>query len=133
MRIILQAGFGLLLAVVGLMSWAFLGGLIKGRPDWHTGVSVLVILTVGQGLAFVIFRSGVALQVLVGLALCAVFVCCLIYSNLSFFWEPRYADGSSPITWRSDLMLVFLIGVSQWASSMAFRAVRHTRGEKPLK
>ena len=127
MRTVLQVAFGLLLAVTGLAALAFLGVLIKDRPDWRTGAWLLAILAVGQAVAKLVFRREIALQVLIGLITCVMIATALIYTRLSFFWEPRYPDGSTPITWRSGVMFVILVAISQFASSAIFKGVRRNR------
>ncbi len=68
-------------------------------------------------------------QVLVGLVLCVGIGAVLIYSSLPIFWEheePLQAHVYS-ITWRSDVMLVLLLAVTQVLSFLAFRRVRWGR------
>lgn len=73
-------------------------------------------------------RMKTVLQVLVGLALCVGIGAALIYSSLPIFWEhedlqPRVYS----ITWRSGVMLVLLLAVTQGISFLAFRRVRWSR------
>jgi CDP-diglyceride synthetase len=73
------------------------------------------------------------LQVLVGLVLCVVVGAVLIYSSLPIFWE--HEDHLQPhvysLTWRSGVMLVLLLAVTQWGSFLVFRWIRRRR-RKPL-
>lgn len=124
MKIVLQVLFGFVMGMAGIMVSVYLGYLIKGQPDWRTGVGILVLIAVTQLVSFYAFRRGIALQVLLGLGVCTVVILGLLYSPLSFFWETRYPDGSTPITWRSDVALLLLLSLSQWASFLAFRWVR---------
>jgi hypothetical protein len=71
------------------------------------------------------------LQILLGLALCIVIAVWLIYSSFSFFWESRYPDGSNPITWRSDMVLLLLLAITQGISFLVFRRIR-LHGRRPL-
>jgi len=80
------------------------------------------------------------LQVLVGLALCAVIGYALAYSSMPFFWE--HEEPLQPhvcsITWRSGVVLVLLLAATQGISFLVFRCVHwgHTRtpdtGIKPV-
>ena len=70
-------------------------------------------------------------QVLLGLVLCIVIAVGLMYSRLPFFWEAHYPDGSYPITWRSGLLFLVLLAVTQWIAFLIFRKSgrpRSTRG-----
>lgn len=130
MKIMLQALFGLVMGTAGIIVSVYLGLLIKGQPDWRTGIGALVLLAATQWVSFYAFRRGIALQVLLGLGVCAIVIAGLLYSPLSFFWEARYPDGSSPITWRSDVAFLLLLSLSQWASSLAFHWIRR-KGQRP--
>jgi hypothetical protein len=79
------------------------------------------------------------LQVLVGLVLCVGIGAVLIYSSLPIFWEHEDLQPHVySLTWRSDVMLVVLLAVTQGISFLIFRRVRwgHTRtpdtGIKPV-
>jgi hypothetical protein len=121
MKTMLQVLFGLIMGTAGVAASVYLGLLLRGQPDWRTGVGVLIFLAVTQWVAFFAFRHRIALQVLFGLVVCAAVTAGLIYSTLSFFWETRYPDGSNPITWRSDVALLLLLSLTQWVSSLVFR------------
>ena len=66
------------------------------------------------------------LQVLVGVALCAVIAYVLIYSDLPIFWE--HEEPLQPhvysLTWRSGVMLVLLIAITQGIAFALFRKAR---------
>jgi hypothetical protein len=68
------------------------------------------------------------LQVLFGLVLCVGVGAVLIYSNLPIFWE---REDLQPhvyfLTWRSGVMLVVLLAISQGISFLVFRRVRWGR------
>jgi len=66
------------------------------------------------------------LQVLVGLAICAVIGYTLIYSSFPLLWE--HEEPLQPhvysLTWRSGVMLVLLLMVTQAISFILFRRTR---------
>ncbi len=66
------------------------------------------------------------LQVLVGLALCAAMGYVLIFSSIPLFWEHEEPLQSHvySVTWRSGVMLVVLLAVTQAISFMLFRRIR---------
>jgi hypothetical protein len=80
------------------------------------------------------------LQVLFGLALCVGIGAVLIYSSLPIFWEheERLQYHVYPITWRSGVLAVLLLAITQTISFLVFRRIRwgHTRtpntGIKPV-
>jgi hypothetical protein len=71
------------------------------------------------------------IQVLVGLVLCVGIGAVLIYSSLPIFWEheERLQYHVYPITWRSGVLAVLLLAVTQAISFLVFRRIRggHTR------
>ena len=71
------------------------------------------------------------LQVLVGLVLWVAIGAVLIYSSLPIFWEheERLQFHVYPITWRSGVLAVLLLAVTQAISFLVFRRIRwgHTR------
>jgi hypothetical protein len=128
MKTVLRVLFGLVLGVAGIVVSLYLGFLVNGQPDWRTDVVVLVLLATTQWVSFLAFRRHIALQVLCGLVLFMAVAGSLIYSSLSFFWETRYPDGSNPITWRSDVVLLLLLAITQGISFVAFRSRRPPAG-----
>ena len=67
------------------------------------------------------------LQVLVGLVLCAATGYMLIYySKIPLLWEHEEPldPGVYSLTWRSGVMLVVLLAVTQAVSFMLFRRIR---------
>jgi len=66
------------------------------------------------------------LQVLVGLTLCAVIGYGLIYSSIPLFWE--HEEPLQPhvyaLTWRSGVMLVLLLAITQAIAFVVFRKGR---------
>ncbi|MGC1425041.1 MAG: hypothetical protein WA815_21980 [Terracidiphilus sp.] len=121
MKAVLQILFGLGLGVGGILALLWLGLLVNGQPNWQTAVLVLLLITVTQWISFVAFLHRVALQVLIGVTLCGIVASWLVLSTHSFFWEARYPDGSSPITWRSCVMLTTLLAITEGASFLVFR------------
>lgn len=73
-------------------------------------------------------KMKVVLQVLVGLALCIAIGAVLIYSSLPIFWEheERLQPHVYPITWRSGIFAVLLLGVTQAISFLVFRFIRRS-------
>jgi hypothetical protein len=68
------------------------------------------------------------LQVLVGFVLCVAIGAVLIYSSLPIFWEHEDLQPHVySITWRSGVMLVLLLAVTQGISFLAFHRVRWGR------
>lgn len=70
------------------------------------------------------------LQVLFGLALCAVAGYVLIYySKIPLLWEHEEPldPGVYSLTWRSGVMLVLLMAATQGISFLVFRVVRWGR------
>jgi len=65
------------------------------------------------------------------LFLCAGVASGLIFYSHSFFWEARYPDGSSPITWRSDLVLLILLAATQGISFLVFHRIRLKGPRRP--
>jgi len=120
----LQFLLGLVLGAAGMVVCLYGGVLVREQPDWRTGAVVLALLAITQWISYFVFRRHIALQVLCGTILCIAIAVPLIYSNYSFFWEVRYPDGSSPITWRSDMALLLLTVITQAISSLAFRRIR---------
>ena len=72
-------------------------------------------------------------QVLFGLLLCVATALWLTYySNLPFFWEKQSPDGSYEISlWRSGLLFLLLLAVTQWLSSRVFRRIRFRNRTAP--
>jgi hypothetical protein len=66
------------------------------------------------------------LQVLFGLALCVGIGAVLIYSSLPIFWEHEELldPGVYSLTWRSGVMLVLLLAITQGISFLVFRRIR---------
>jgi hypothetical protein len=130
MRAILLVLFGLVLGLAVLVTCTYLSPLFGHAPDWRTGVAILACLAVTQWVALIIFRHHVVSQVLFGLILCAATSIWLVHSRFSMFWEEQYADGSSPVTWRSSLFLVLLLAVTQLMSYLVFRWVKRGRASR---
>jgi cell division protein FtsW (lipid II flippase) len=73
------------------------------------------------------------LQVLVGLVLWVAIGVVLIYSSLPVFWEheERLQFHVYPITWRSGLLAVLLLVVTQVISFLLFRRIRWRNTRTP--
>jgi hypothetical protein len=124
MKTILQVLFGLVLGVAGIMATFYLGLLVNGQPGLRTAILGLLLLGITQWISLVAFRRHVVAEVLVGVVLCAGVASWLVFFSHSFFWEAHYPDGSSPITWRSDLMLLVLLALTQGVSFVVFQRLR---------
>jgi hypothetical protein len=127
MKSILRVLFGLALGVAGIMAAFYLGLLVNGQPGLRTAIVALLLLGFTQWISFLAFRHHVVTEVLVGVVLCAGVASWLMFSSHSFFWETRYPDGSSPITWRSDLVLLILLALTQGVSFVIFQCLRPSR------
>lgn len=124
MKTLLTILLGLGLGVAGLVVCLERGLLVHGRPDLRTGVVVLLLIATAQVISFLVFRRHIALPFFFGVALCLAIGVSLYYSRFVFFWETSYPDGSYPITWRSDLVLLLLMSVAQGISFLAVRWIR---------
>jgi H+/Cl- antiporter ClcA len=112
---IIKALFGLSLfcAAVYLLIYSnFLSFLEGDNPDgsssltWRSGVAATVLFLICQLIAWWAVHRRVASAVLVGIAICIFFWLWLSGSRFGFIWEPHYSDGTFPLTWRSDLVLL---------------------------
>ena len=121
MKSILQVLFGLTLGVAAILASFYLGLLVNGQPGLRTVILILLLLGITQCISFVAFRRHVVLEVLVGVVLCGIIASWLVLSSHSLFWEARYPDGSNPITWRSCVVLMTLLVITEGASFLVFR------------
>jgi hypothetical protein len=88
----------------------------------------LLLIGMTQWVSFWAYRRRVAFQVFFGLTLCLALAVILTYSRFSFFWEIQYPDKSNPITWRSGLLFLVLLAVTQWLASLIFRKLAKKPG-----
>jgi uncharacterized membrane protein len=123
MRTALQVFFGLIMGATGVAVPLYLGLLANGHRDWRTGLVVLLLLAATQWLSFFAFRHRIALQVLFGSVLCMATVIWLtFYSSLPIFWEHEDPQPHVySITWRSGVMFLLLLTVTQAISFFFFR------------
>jgi len=136
MKTVLQVLLGLVLGTTAIVVTLYLGLLINGEPDWRTGGVAILLLATAQWVSFFAFRRRIAVQVLFGSFLCMAIAVWLTYSSRSFFWETQYPDGSSPITWRSDVVFLLLMLVTQAISFLVFRtgmAIHRSSQQTPKK
>ena len=127
MKTVLQGLFGLVLGVTAVIVCVYLGLLLRGRPDWRTVVGVVLLLAAAQWVSFFSFRRHVALEVLFGSALCMAIAVALLYSRLPLFWEQQDQPHVYSITWRSDLVFLLLVAITQGISFLVFRRIRRDR------
>jgi hypothetical protein len=135
-RVALKVLFGLSLlfaAVYLLLDSNFLtlleGANLDGSSSitWRSVLALLLLTALTQGISFWTFRRHIALRVFVGLGMCIMASIYLFYSSFAFRWEPHNADGTWPITWRSDLVILALISVTQGISFLIFGLARRKR------
>jgi len=62
-------------------------------------------------------------QIALGAVLCIAVVAPLIYSSLPLFWEHEDEPYVYSITWRSGVVVLVLLLVTQWISHLIFRWV----------
>jgi hypothetical protein len=94
---------------------------------WRSGVVVLPLIAATQWISFLTFRRHMALQVHFGVALCVVIAACLFESSRAFDWESHNPDGTYSLTWRSDLVILFLASITQSISLLVLRLTRLLR------
>ncbi len=126
MRIVLQVLFGLVLGAAGVLVCTYLDLLLKGQPDWRTGVIVGLLLGIFQWVSYVSFRHRIALQVLFGAAMCMAVAIWLLYSSVPMFWEHEDQPHVYSITWRSDIVFLLLLAIMQGISYLAFHWIRRS-------
>ena len=66
------------------------------------------------------------IQIIVGIMVTVVICLLFVYTRLSLFWETRYPDGSSPITWRSGLAFLLFLVVGQLVGFFVARRMGRT-------
>ena len=126
MKTVLLVLFGLLLGVASVIVCVYLGFLLRGQPDWRTGVMVVLLLAVTQWVSFFSFHRRIALQVLLGSALCMAVAIWLLYSSVPLFWEQEDQPHVYSITWRSDLVFLLLVAITQGISFLACHWIRRS-------
>src|SRR5579862_9320279 len=125
MKTTLQVLYGLLLSAMGIVVCVYLGFLFNSQPNWITVIAVLLLLAITQWIAIFVVRRRIALQVFFGLLMCMATSTSLLYSGFPIFWE--HQDGQAgvyPITWRSDIMFVLLLFITQGIAFLAFHWIR---------
>jgi hypothetical protein len=129
----LKALFGLFLfcATVYLLLDSNLLSILEGNnPDgsssltWRSAVAALVLFLICQLISLWTFRRRIAPTLFLGMACCILSWFWLSGSKFAFQWEPHHADGTFPLTWRSDLFLLMLIGASLGLSFFVRQARR---------
>lgn len=133
-------GLGLCAIFAGCMIYSSLG--LPGEAQnldgstsitWRSGVALLLLIAVAQWISFWTFRRRIALEVFLGLVLCVGIATLILYSSFSFSWEPKGPEGTFPLTWRSDVVVLLLVSVTQGLSFLAFHVMRsHSRSQRSL-
>jgi hypothetical protein len=138
-KTVLQVLLGLALCAMLAAAWLYLGPFWEAlSPDgnsyaitWRSGMAFLLLLVVTQWGSLMAFRRHVALQVFVGLALCAVFASVLLHSAFCFSWERHLPDGTFIVGWKSDVLFLLLAAITQGVSFLAFRLIRRDPPKPP--
>jgi hypothetical protein len=106
-------GVGLFCAVVYLLLCSNALTLIEGEnldgsssETWRSGLAAAVVFALCQIVSYLVFRRRIALTVSIGMACCVVCWHWLSYSSFGFVWERHNPDGTFPLTWRSDLVML---------------------------
>jgi len=132
-------GLGLCTMIAGCMIYSGLGLSWEAKNldgsisiTWRSGVALLFLTTVAQLISFWTFRRRVALKVFCGLALCVGIATTILCTSFSFSWEPKGPGGTFPLTWRSDVVILSLLSVTQGLSFLVFRLMtrRARRSER---
>jgi hypothetical protein len=63
------------------------------------------------------------LQIFSGLIVCIAIATWLIYSSVPMFWEHETQSHVYSITWRSGLVFLLILAVTQWVSFLVFRRI----------
>jgi hypothetical protein len=85
---------------------------------WRSVLGLLFVLGVCERLADWSLRRKKSFPVLLGTALC---VCICFWLLSSFQWEPHQRDGTFPLTWRTNLLILAVVAGSQ---SLSFAGSR---------
>jgi drug/metabolite transporter (DMT)-like permease len=132
-KVTFQVLFGLVLctAITYLMLYTNLISTWEGQEldgsssiTWRSIVVLLLLIVVTQWISFWTFRRRIALQVFSGTVCCIVITALLVHSSYAFDWESKTSDGFFSLTWRSDIVILLLLSVTQGLSFLAFRWIR---------
>lgn len=125
MKTVLRVLFGLFLGAVSVVVCIYLGLFLNGpSPGWGSAGIFLLLLAVTQWIALLAFRHRIAVPVLCGLVLCMTIAIGLIYSSIPIFWEREIQPYVYSITWRSGVVFLLLLAVTQWISLLVFRRMK---------
>ncbi|MGB8031923.1 MAG: hypothetical protein WCF30_19900 [Terracidiphilus sp.] len=98
---------------------------------WRSGVALLLLATFTQRISFWTFRRHIVLRVFVGLGICIVAAISLFASSFAFRWEVHDPDGTFLLTWKSDLVIIVLVAISQGVSFLIFQLIEVGRRNHP--
>jgi hypothetical protein len=131
-------GLGLFCECVYLLLHSdFIEFLEGNNPDgsssitWHSGVVALLLMVSCQAVAFKAFCRRISLTVFAGLSACALGFYWLSGSGFGYTWEAHKSDGTSPLTWRSDLVLLVLVSTSMALSFLIRWTVDRWKRHRP--
>jgi hypothetical protein len=122
MRVTLRvlAGISLFIGTAYLLLYSNVPDLLEGtNPDgsvsetWRSYVVLAGLLIACEVFAFWTFRRRIAFTVFGGFAGSMVVWMWLLQSPFSFSWEHRNALGIGPTTWRTDLVLLGALCLTQ--------------------
>ncbi len=96
---------------------------------WHSEVVLALLILVCQLISFWAFRNCVVLTTCLGISACILGSYLLFDSKFGFFWEPHNADGTFPLTWRSNLFVITLLSGSLGLAFLTRWFIRRLRHE----
>jgi hypothetical protein len=139
-KIALRITFGLCLlcaAIYLLLQSNFPDYLEGANPDgsnsvtWRSGIALLLMTLLTQWISFWSFRRRIALRVFLGLSLSILAAIILFETSFAFCWETHNPDSTFPLTWRSDLIVLALISITQGISFFTLRLLNLSRRTQP--
>jgi hypothetical protein len=90
---------------------------------WRSRIVLLLLAGLTQSLSFWVFRRHLAIKVFVRLALFAAVSIWILNSRFAFRWEPWSPDGTFLLTWRSDVLILLILSLTQGLSFLSIRLI----------
>jgi len=90
------------------------------------------IIGLGQRIIVAKSKMKATIQIIIGFAVTTIISVLFLYARFSFFWEIRYPDGSSPITWRSGLAFLLFLTMGQLAGFFIVRRIGKTLNRRTM-